>query len=307
MTQRDEAWFAALAGEQAPADQPEAQELAAIRRAAAGLQGGGVDELAQQRLLRRLEAEGLLSSETRPATEGRRRSWRLPPGLSSVAVILLCVGVTLEWAVFSPPAEEVLESAPRGHKLAPALEEFADADRAPVAELRADRRAQTQLPAAEAAAAPVAPSARPAVAEDPPARQELESAALGEPQAERKEGTELGHARVATPDAVARLSRDARPAGAALASEQQATAVVEVLVPDPAATLAVLEKLAQADSTLRVQLLPAEKTASGLRRVTLSCSAPSGCNRLNRWLVEQKLEQRMAPGQALEVRLGQRP
>ncbi len=69
-----------------PADQA---WVDAVRRAAARLDAGPVDELALRRLRQRLAVEGLLPAST--------QRWR--PILATAAAVTLCLGVTLQWSV----------------------------------------------------------------------------------------------------------------------------------------------------------------------------------------------------------------
>lgn len=112
MSEQDEQWFDALAGHRAPATAADARLHQALRQAAAHEAQPQRDELAEQRLLRRLQAEGLLPIETKPTSV--RLIW---PRLAQVAVIVLCVGVVLQ--LVRPPVPQFSEKAATKQDAAP--------------------------------------------------------------------------------------------------------------------------------------------------------------------------------------------
>lgn len=94
------AWFDALAGIGPAANSADEQMISAVRSAADRIDDARIDKMALKRLLNRLESEGLLAS--------RRSRWQQwAPGLATAAVIILAVGVMLEWSVFRPYPQEM--------------------------------------------------------------------------------------------------------------------------------------------------------------------------------------------------------
>lgn len=106
MRSDDEKWIDALAGHDAPASADEARMQQAVRKAAASMEAtqGEADMLAERRLLQRLEREGLLA-------RSRAQRWR-PLRLAQAAVIVLCVGLSVELIRVEPTRQLAQDAEP---------------------------------------------------------------------------------------------------------------------------------------------------------------------------------------------------
>ncbi|MGJ8669196.1 MAG: hypothetical protein ACSHXK_06885 [Oceanococcus sp.] len=92
MNEQDEQWFDALAGHCRPANAQDQRLQQALRQAANIDAAAQRDQLAERRLLDRLEREGFLASASEPQ-QTKRMIW---PRLAQVAVIVLCLGLLVE-------------------------------------------------------------------------------------------------------------------------------------------------------------------------------------------------------------------
>lgn len=187
MSEQDEHWFDALAGHRAPATASDARLQQALRQAVAYESASRRDELAEQRMLRRLEHEGLLPKTHRSTPRIIR------PRLAQVAVIVLCVGVVLHLVRPLAPDQNVpiaarFEAAPEPKAVSqdkaslrqesPAAQSFAAPEPAPVRERWArDESASSSAPA-ESLQSGVMKQRKPAALAD---RRELEVAATASP------------------------------------------------------------------------------------------------------------------------------
>ena len=150
-------WLDGLAGRRA-ADDPMDRALARLLRDASQ---SPVDELGRQRLFRRLEQEGLLTTATAPT---RRRG--VPSWMGVAASLML--GVSLSWWMWpdrprmesAPPPAQPLRSDPRADQMA--AEVAARANRQDEQRAEAARPSAPQADTAPAARALTAPSADPA-------------------------------------------------------------------------------------------------------------------------------------------------
>ena len=101
MSEQDEQWFDALAGHSRSANADDQRLQQALRQAASIDAAARRDQLAERRLLDRLEREGLLSARSEPQPE-KRIIW---PRLAQVAVIVLCLGLVVELSL-TPTVEQ---------------------------------------------------------------------------------------------------------------------------------------------------------------------------------------------------------
>ncbi len=157
MSEQDEQWFEALAGHRAPASAEDQRLHQALRQAAqAAVSRLPTDTLAEQRLLRRLEGEGLLKPERSQAIPHRRR--RTPIRWAQAAVILLSVALVYDMGLQREQPQEPFSSAPLSRSIDDAKRRANQAERMP----RSPKASELQLsgPVQESMDAP-APASSP--------------------------------------------------------------------------------------------------------------------------------------------------
>ncbi len=270
MADRDEDWLDALAGARAPANARQQKEIDALRRAARALDATVSDEMAERRLLDRLEREGLLPSR-------RRGQRQLLHSLARAAVVVLCLGLVLEWFLFlpppdsQPPRDKETQAAPPGDAAMPAL-------RPAEADVAGERR--SRLEAEDAAPFAAEPSRLKGAAPAPAIRQ-----------------------------APAEALRDSPAAGAAPSVPR----LVQVAAPE-AASRQLRGLLMQADvEVLWTNERPAAASKQELTEPKsgdqaswrLRCRTAQACGALNAWLKEQGAEPVFEPGRVIELQLDQ--
>lgn len=270
MADRDEDWLDALAGAGAPADAGQQRELEALRRAARALEAAPPDALAEQRLLRRLEGEGLLEAPL------RRRAGPLQ-ALARAAVVLLCFGLVIEWFVLTPPpslkppAEED-EVLAREQVAAVEGQQLAEQHEAPLAMARRAEKAAAPQLAELARSEPDEPPPRAAEPAAAPWPDQAPAGSAG-PASLRLRVADLGEAAAQLRELIAGEGVDEPEA-----REDQAAAA------DAAAGLAARQ--------------------AGERRLwTLRCQSAPACDSLNAWLRVRGAEAAFRPGEWLELRL----
>ena len=263
MTEEDR-WLDALAGARQPADEQERREQEALRRAARALESGPVDELAEQRLLRRLEQQGLLSP-------GPARMWPGMRHLARVAVVLLCLGVTLEWLLFTPPTQQPATEVVEESMPVPVRTAATETLRAVPAQAKKQRsasqadqpthQADAMAPQADAMASPAEPKA--------PAASQGFAADQARPEARQAAARmEAGPPRQRVPVQDPRAARD--------------------------------ELLALVEAQPGIELDADKRQADELR---LRCVDQVACDTLNRWLEQHAEGLRFQPAQWRRLQL----
>lgn len=182
MSDPDLRWFEQLADAGVTSGDAAQPSLDTVRKAARRLERIPVDELAEQRLLRRLEEEGLLD----PAPALRRWQW---PSLASAAVLMLGLGLLFESELFRSadrsPAGQNVRSLDQAKDLrsAEALSVGEPAPEAPSADALMPVE-EPERPTMAAAGSRNSEQARAASERHEPRRQAMEDAArFAKPQA----------------------------------------------------------------------------------------------------------------------------
>ena len=320
MSERDEQWFDALAGQDRPANAADAQFQQALRRAANAMQQPA-DQLAQQRLLLRLEKEGLLPPRSRKLRPSRQ--WL--PRLSQAAVVLLCLGLAFQLgdlprppAVSMEDAAPVLQNVPMRRQIEPASKsapESAAPAPVPMFEPLAKQRASNAASALE-------DRDRRETAKRDQHKHEQAEQELAKPMPESQSsfaaGASLGEssARKASPDSLANqydLAGQDNLAG----QSRMAIATRVLRVPDVTASLLSLQHLGEKHQGVHLLDSPPEElsersseqpsagqlTPEDKIEISVICQSAVDCQTLQTWLTTQGDNSENPPAMGVPLRL----
>lgn len=251
-------WFDALAGIEPAGDAMDERMLVAVRRSAGLIDRSPPDELGLMRLLVRLEKEGLLRR--------RRGAWQQwMSQLATAAVIVLAIGIMLEWSVLQPyPEEAIVQPAATGQEAPPS-------SHSPRADSAGEALQHRKVPAA-------------AVNEPAPEKEFRLQAAPGAKSLLEGAPTHKAETQVDDPG----QDREELP-GRELRSESPPE--IRLYVDDPAEAYRELEALADEQAGMTVQ-----GHAEAGRLVT--CASADSCLLFNEWLRQIDPDQEFqAPGQ----------